>query len=151
MFTCQSASLHSAFVLTACRHEDYENARLFFELFHFKMKYKMFHNGLAFSEPSAISMFMLSKKKKKTIRRPVVLTGFSFMIFFVYENDNRPVVFIVFWWECSATIHVTSFWNTAAVNLSPPSIMILKRFSTYFSSFLKPKILRWIRPTSWTN
>ena len=64
MFTCQSASLHSAFVLTACRHEDYENARLFFELFHFKMKYKMFHDGLAFSEPSAISMFMLSKKKK---------------------------------------------------------------------------------------
>lgn len=46
------------------RHEDYENARLFFERFHFEMKYKMFDNGLAFSEPSAISMFMLSKKKK---------------------------------------------------------------------------------------
>lgn len=109
MFTCQSASLHSAFVLTACRHEDYENARLFFELFHFKMKYKMLDNGLAFSEPSAISMFMLSKTKKKddqTASRShrFFISDFFFVYenevfrfqFFFYENDNRPVVFIVF-------------------------------------------------------
>ena len=48
----------------------------------------MFDNGLAFSEPSAISMFMLSKTKKKTIRRPVVLTGFSFLIFFLFMRTT---------------------------------------------------------------
>ena len=69
------------------------------------MKYKMFDNGLAFSEPSAISMFMLSKTKKKTIRRPVVLTGFSFLIFFcLWERQSagrshRFFDFNFFLWE----------------------------------------------------
>ena len=56
------------------------------------MKYKMFDNGLAFSEPSAISMFMLSKKKKDDQTTSRSHRFFIYDFFFVYENDNRPVV-----------------------------------------------------------
>ena len=83
----------------------------------------MFDNGLAFSEPSAISMFMLSKTKKKDDQ--TASRSHRFFIsdfFFVYENDNRPVVLTGF------SISIFFFMRTT----------IGRSFSSFFDENARP-------------
>ena len=126
------------------------------------MKYKMFDNGLAFSEPSAISMFMLSKTKKKDDQ--TASRSHRFFIsdfFFVYENDNRPVVLtgfsisIFFLWErqsagrfhrflmrmlghhtCNLILEYCSSQSIASLHNDPQAFLYL------FFLFLKTKNLQ---------